>query len=347
MKKSQADPPQDIRTRVKKDVTAIMGICGRHIPQLVSSSMPTLSSEAATAVAALNYGNELRSYVTLCRLLYAWRVDPVIRPQLDRLTGNPRTMPPRSTSAVPMSLHGSGSQPASGTATGDAFDATIANARESLSPPAAAATCTPVNMSPTHSGNGGHTSAMGALDNGHTSAMSADAAADGALHSQSNAVVAGVEASVSPDGAPVQSGSNTNGANAVPYDSRKVMLAQLIVDQVREKTSAVTAVQGLSDQVESILSDAGARGTLQGVLNGMEAKMKALQDDLDKLKGVNESVTKELGEGADREQLHVVLGKLAASTERMSDDVAYLVIGAKTMISEKLLRDLFPDVFSG
>lgn len=57
-------------------------------------------------------------------------------------------------------------------------------------------------------------------------------------------------------------------------------------------------------------------------------------------------VVEELGEGADQNQLHVVLGKLAASTERMNDDVAYLVIGAKTMISETLLHDLFPDVFS-
>ena len=57
-------------------------------------------------------------------------------------------------------------------------------------------------------------------------------------------------------------------------------------------------------------------------------------------------VVEELGEGADQNQLHVVLGKLAASTERMNDDVAYLVIGAKTMISETLLHDLCPDVFS-
>ena len=98
--------------------------------------------------------------------------------------------------------------------------------------------------------------------------------------------------------------------------------------------------------MELILSDVGATVTLEGVLGQMEEKVKSLQEELDRLKGVNESVMKELGEGAERDQLHVVLGKLAASTERMSDDVAYLVIGAKTMISERLLRDLFPDVFS-
>lgn len=348
LKKSQADPPQDIRTRVKRDLTAIMGICGRHLPHLSSTPIPTLSSEAATAVAALNYGNELRSYVTLCRLLYAWRVDPIIRPRLDRLTGNPRAMPQRANSAAPMSLTG-GAPGANGAAAGDNCEPGMMGARESVSPPAAPATGTPINMSPTHSGNGGNTSVTGGLDNGTTTAMSLDAA-DGmsAGGSQGNAMVTGLEGNVNPDGTAGPNGSNNGGAGTtVAYDSRKVMLAQLIVDQVREKTSSVTAVQGLSNQVESILSEVGATGTLEGVVSEMEAKVKALQEEMEKMKAVNASVTKELGEGAERDQLHVVLGKLAASTERMSDDVAYLVIGAKTMISERLLRDLFPDVFSG
>ena len=349
LKKSQADPPQDIRTRVKKDLTAIMGICARHLPHLGTTPIPTLSSEAASAVAALNYGNELRSYVTLCRLLYAWRVDPVIRPRLDRLTGNPRALPARSNSAAPMSFAGSAALAPNGVPTGDPCEASMLAVRDSASPPAAPAVGTPVNMSPTHSGNGGNTSVNGALDNGNSSMLSLDAAdgmGAGSSQCPANTVVTGVDGNVNPDGTPGQNGAANGGAGTVAYDSRKVMLAQLIVDQVREKTSAVTAVQSLSDQVESILSDVGATGTLEGVLGEMEAKVKALQEEVDRLKGVNESVTKELGEGAERDQLHVVLGKLAASTERMSDDVAYLVIGAKTMISERLLRDLFPDVFS-
>jgi hypothetical protein len=357
LKKSQADPPQDIRIRVKKDLTAIIGICNRHLPHLSTTPIPTLSSEAAAAVAALNYGNELRSYVTLCRLLYAWRVDPVIRPRLDRLTGNPRALPPRNITVPTAPLVGAAAQGGNVVAAGENVEPSGVPARESVSPPGATAGGTPTNMSPTDSGNGCNVSAGNAVENSNTSALSADAAAEGAgaggtggSQPQPTAAATATDgnsnANANPDVAISHTG--TNGVTGpVAYDSRKVMLAQLIVDQVREKTSAVTAVQGLSDQVESILSEVGATRTLQGVLSEMEVKMKSLQEEIEKMKSVNELVTKELGESAERDQLHVVLGKLAASTERMSDDVAYLVIGAKTMISEKLLRDLFPDVFSG
>jgi hypothetical protein len=58
---------------------------------------------------------------------------------------------------------------------------------------------------------------------------------------------------------------------------------------------------------------------------------------------VQAAVEKELGSGTGSQPLHVVLSQLAATTERMNDDVAYLLIGAKTMLSEKLLKDVFAD----
>ena len=59
------------------------------------------------------------------------------------------------------------------------------------------------------------------------------------------------------------------------------------------------------------------------------------------LLAVQGALEKELGAGTGGQPLHVVLSKLAARTERMDDDVAYLLIGAKTMLSEKLLKDVF------
>lgn len=55
------------------------------------------------------------------------------------------------------------------------------------------------------------------------------------------------------------------------------------------------------------------------------------------------AVVKELGGGADTQPLHVVLSKLAASTERMNDDVAYLLIGARTMLSDRLVKEMFSE----
>lgn len=52
---------------------------------------------------------------------------------------------------------------------------------------------------------------------------------------------------------------------------------------------------------------------------------------------------KELGAAACAQPLHVVMSQLAATTERMDDDVAYLLIGARTMLSEKLIKDVFGD----
>jgi hypothetical protein len=68
-----------------------------------------------------------------------------------------------------------------------------------------------------------------------------------------------------------------------------------------------------------------------------------MQEKRSELVHVQEAVEKELGEGAAAQPLHVVLSELAAATERMNDDVAYLLFGAKTMLSEKLLRDVFSD----
>jgi hypothetical protein len=55
------------------------------------------------------------------------------------------------------------------------------------------------------------------------------------------------------------------------------------------------------------------------------------------------AVQKELGESVGGQPLHVVLSKLAATTERMNDDVAYLLIGARTMLSDKLLKETFDE----
>jgi hypothetical protein len=68
-----------------------------------------------------------------------------------------------------------------------------------------------------------------------------------------------------------------------------------------------------------------------------------MQEKHAELVHVQEAVEKELGKDAASQPLHVVLSELAAASERMNDDVAYLLFGAKTMLSEKLLRDVFPE----
>lgn len=261
----------------------VLAIIMRHLPRLSSLALPTLSTEDATAVAQLNYANELRSYVTFCRLLQAWRTDPKIRPQLDRLT-NPRNLPPR-----PPPLPNSGEAievaRAASLPSGGLQSAPSANGATQSAPSngvmcggarPAVKGASPM-LSPSSSGNGGDGNCAGTQVSADAPLMTATSAADN-----------GSRCTQQPSGTARASGGG--GGSASTYDSRKVMLAQLIADQVREKTSAISSITTLSDQVESTMSESGASGTLSGMITSVEEKLKALQEECDRLKGMSKTV---------------------------------------------------------
>lgn len=291
IKKSQADPPQEIRTRVKKDIMTVLSIIMRHLPRLNASALPTLTTEDASAVAQLNYANELRSYVTFCRLLQAWRTDPQVRPQLDRLT-NPRNLPPRpplpQNSLDSNEVGRSASLPGGGLPSPPAANGVAANGAAPSAPvangaafggarPAAGKGASPM-LSPSSSGNGAD--ANGA----------AQASAEAPLMTATSGSDAGTRCQQPPGSSVGPAAGAGGGGGAAAYDSRKVMLAQLIADQVREKTSAITSITNLSDQVEGIMSGSGASGTLAGMITSVEARLKALQEECDQLKSMSKTV---------------------------------------------------------
>lgn len=279
---------------MKKDITTVLAIIVRHLPRMNASSLPTLTSEDAGAVAQLNYANELRSYVTFCRLLQAWRTDPIIRPQLDRLT-NPRNLPPRppplTNGAVPaaetsevaraQSLPGGGlpSPPGGAVASAAGANGTSPNgtANNSTARPLGAKGASPM-LSPSNSGNGADMQCATHLP------------ADVPRATATSAGEAGTSSAAPPSTAAAGSAMPGGGGGAAAYDSRKVMLAQLIADQVREKTSSITSITNLSDQVESIMSGSGASGTLSSMITSAEERLKALQEECDRLKGMSKTV---------------------------------------------------------
>lgn len=298
IKKSQADPPQDIRTRVKKDITTVLSIIMRHLPRLNASALPTLTTEDASAVAQLNYANELRSYVTFCRLLQAWRTDPLVRPQLDRLA-NPRNLPPRppvqQNSLDSNEVGRSASLPGGGLPSPPAANGVAPNGAVPSAPAANGAACgggprpagakgpSPM-LSPSSSGNGADAN------------CAAHASAEAPLMTATSGSDTGTRCQ-QPPGSSVgaASGAGAGAGGAAAYDSRKVMLAQLIADQVREKTSAITSITNLSDQIEGIMSGSGASGTLSGMITSAEARLKALQEECDQLKGMSKTVRRRRG----------------------------------------------------
>lgn len=211
-----------MRARARKDITAVRTLSARHIKALLATPPQPLavSADDVAALRALNYAAELRSLVTLGRLLYAWQIDPALRPVLDALMSSNRgtlALPPPAPPLPPL--------------------------------PAAAA--------------------------GATAASSPAGSAANDVASNSGEPGPSAEAGPAAGGSAVAATAETGRPYA--HDPRKMMLAQLIADQVTERKAGVATVRELANSVEAILSEGERHVTLNGRVDAMGAELAALQ----------------------------------------------------------------------
>jgi hypothetical protein len=259
IKRGPLDPPTEVRTRARKDITNIKSICNRQMKFLLASdAVAPLTTEDTALLRGLHYSPELRNLVTLGRLIFAWQTDPATRPLLEMLLSPSRA--PTRCAVLPLAA----------------------------GKPAAAAA--PV-VSPDTSGHNGATN-------------SADAAR--------SAEVAGA-------GAAATAATAETGSRPAAHDPRKLMLAQLIADQVKERRSAVASMRELSDSVEDILSDSERSVTLDGRVDVLGKQLQELQVcfscDVEAYSACEHACLSPLCVGTMRARVRTVLLALVASKQ--------------------------------
>jgi hypothetical protein len=242
VKRTQLDPSGDVRARARKDITAVKALTARHMKAFLSTdSMLPLSADDIAALRGLNYAAELRSLVTLGRLLYAWQIDPSIRPSLDLLLSNSRSNGPLPlpTPAAPVLPQ----------AQVDAGGASVQAAANSNSPEGSTV------------GGGSVAAGTGGGGGNDAASNSGEAGPSGDVPTGSNATAETAEV----------------GQRPYAHDPRKLMLAQLIADQVSERRACVATVRELANAVEVILSDNERHSTLNTRIQSIGAELAALQ----------------------------------------------------------------------
>jgi hypothetical protein len=243
VKRTQLDPPGDVRVRARKDITAVKTLTARAMKGYrANGAIPGLSADGIAALRSLNYAAELRSLVTLARLLYAWQIDPATRPSLDLALSNSRASASPALAAAAAAL-----PPAAGAV------ATVPAPRSNSGSPAGSAVC----------GVSGGDSGGADANPGCCAGAANDAV--------SNSGEAGHRHASSP-------ADDAAGPRLQSHDPRKLMLAQLIADQVSERRASVAGVREVANSVEALLSsDNQQHATLNSRVQSIEAQLAELQ----------------------------------------------------------------------
>lgn len=101
-------------------------------------------------------------------------------------------------------------------------------------------------------------------------------------------------------------------------------------------------LQELVDSVQSVQTVHGVRVTLKTEAATLEAAIADMRAKHAALMALREKVVAKLGPEAEEKSLDAVVSKIVAVTESLNDDVAYMLMGARTMMPERLLKHFFP-----